>query len=422
MAPATLPDSDWTQRHHPISFARMIALKPIGRDIFESTSSAYPPRVPPRTYGGHVFAQAAYAAAKTVPKGLFIHNCTGHYLLVGNTNTPFRYHVQRVRDGGVYYLRKVEVFQNVNSSSSTTNSTEVDSESTKVGSLCFVATVAFKRDESHKHGEGAKLSERRQDFAHQEAPHDHIDRTYACVLRGKRFEDYPLVPGADGIWSDQLSVETWRLRTASFPGLEMRKVDMNKYLDLVGVPRGAGVRDRDRFEAAARWKLLIFYRLLREQDMQQQQQQQHQASPNNIINNEEKAEKDMVLLEDEDDLNLHACAHLYACDRNSLYLAQRALGYGEVEVHVSSLAQTVIFHTPVAQLKMVDSQGRRKMFVQESWSSHSGDDRVAHNSRLWDYDTGTIIATTLQDGLLRVPVNSKAALDLEASELRQSKI
>ncbi|RMZ80813.1 hypothetical protein DV737_g2806, partial [Chaetothyriales sp. CBS 132003] len=412
MASAALPDSDWNQRHHAISFARMIALKPMGGDIFESTSSAYPPMTQPRTYGGHVYAQSAYAAAKTVPKGLFIHNCTGHYLLLGNTHLPFRYHVQRVRDGGVYCLRKVEVFQNTNNSS------------TKAGSPCFVATVAFKRDESHRHDKDAKPGERRRDFMHQEAPRDHIDRTYACVLRGKQFEDHALAPSADGIWSDELPVETWRLRTISFPGLEMRKVDMRKYLDLVGVPRCARVSDRDRFEAAVKWKLLIFYRLLREQDVHADVRvQQHLHSPNTINNdNHNNEEKEVVPLEDEDDPNLHACAHLYACDRNSLYLAQRALGYASVASQVGSLAQTVVFHTPIAHIKMVDGQGRRKLFVQESWTSNSGDDRVTHNSRLWDYDTGTIIATTLQDGMLRVPVNTKAVLDIESSEPRESKI
>ncbi|RMZ81735.1 hypothetical protein DV738_g2128, partial [Chaetothyriales sp. CBS 135597] len=400
MAPATLPDSDWAQRRHPISFAHLLSLKQIGPDVFESTSSAYPPMTPPRSYGGHVFAQSAWAAAKTVPKGLVVHNCTGHYILVGNSKFPFRYHVQRVRDGGVYSLRKVEVFQDTDGSNT----------SNTWGPPVFIATVSFKRDESHKHSQSLKPSERRRDFAHQEESPDYIDRTYASVLQGKRFEDHPEPLGADGIWLPSVPLEMMRLRTHTFPGLDMRKVDMRKYLDLVGFPRRAGPGDQERLKAAAKWKLLLFYRLLREQDVHPD------ARDNNL--------QEVVPPEDEDDLNLHACAHLYACDRNSLFLVQRALGYSSLMIQLSSIAQTVVFHAPLEQLKMVDQQGRRKLFVQESWSNNSGCDRVTHNSRLWNYETGTIIATTLQDGMFRVPVQTQPMLDLEADEPghKQSKI
>ena len=57
---------------------------------------------------------------------------------------------------------------------------------------------------------------------------------------------------------------------------------------------------------------------------------------------------------------------------------------------------------------MVDEvTGRRKMYVQESWASNSGTDRLCHNSRLWDYDEGRIIATTIQDGMMRIATDAK---------------
>ena len=52
-----------------------------------------------------------------------------------------------------------------------------------------------------------------------------------------------------------------------------------------------------------------------------------------------------------------------------------------------------------------DTTGKRKVFVQESWTSNSGAGRLCHNTRLWDYDKGTLIATTLQDGMMRVLTN-----------------
>ena len=369
----TLADSDWTKRKRPISFARMIAVKSLGGDVFESLSSGYPPTAVARTYGGHVCAQAAYAASKTVAKGLFIHNCTGHFLLLGDTSVPFRYHVKRVRDGGIYSLRTVEVFQ--------------DSKAAEGGKTpCFVATVAFKRDESGKHSKGVKGQ--RRDFEHQDAPQDHVDRTYQSVLEGKSFEDHPVCPAGDGIWSDQMSWDLWKQRGEAFPGLEMRKVDMRRYHQLVkagGASGGGGDMQSDR------WRLLMFYRLFREQEMSEDVKVQSQQG-----------------MENEDDLNLHACAHLYASDRNSLFLVLRALGYESIIGQMGSLAHTVVFHVPIARVKMVDEKGKRKMYVQESWTSNSGADRACHNSRLWDYEEGRVIATTMQDGMMRIPVDAKA--------------
>ena len=171
-----------------------------------------------------------------------------------------------------------------------------------------------------------------------------------------------------------MSWDMWKQRGEAFPGLEMRKVDMRRYHKSVhagGVNGGGGEMRSER------WRLLMFYRLLKEGD----------------VRSDMRGEQ----AEDEDDLNLHACAHLYGSDRNSLFLGQRALGHESIIGQLGSLAHTVIFHGPVSEVKMVDEKGRRKMFVQESWVSNSGADRVCHNSRLWDYEEGKVIATTMQE-------------------------
>lgn len=104
---------------------------------------------------------------------------TGHFILPGAIDTPFVYRVRRIRDGGNYCLRSVDVFQ--------------ESEAAAFGKTpCFIATVSFKRPE--------KGSGKYKEFNHQSLPRDHITTTYRSVLDGKDFEDHPLAPGADALW------------------------------------------------------------------------------------------------------------------------------------------------------------------------------------------------------------------------------
>lgn len=104
---------------------------------------------------------------------------TGHFILPGAIDTPFVYRVRRIRDGGNYCLRSVDVFQ--------------ESEDAGFGKTpCFVATISFKRPE--------KGSKKWKEFNHQSLPRDHVTTTYRSVLEGKDFEDHPLAPGADALW------------------------------------------------------------------------------------------------------------------------------------------------------------------------------------------------------------------------------
>ena len=50
-----------------------MALKQTDDNVFESLSPAWPPAPFKRAFGGHVYAQAVYAASKTVEKGLVVH-------------------------------------------------------------------------------------------------------------------------------------------------------------------------------------------------------------------------------------------------------------------------------------------------------------------------------------------------------------
>lgn len=371
---ASLPDSDWSKRHKAISFRKLMHLEPhpTNPDCFHSTSAGYPPTETTRTYGGHVFAQSAWAAAHTVSYGLHIHSMTGYFLLIGDTDHAFEYRVRRIRDGGVYSLRQVEAYQNSPAASN-------------AKAPVFMAIVSFKRDERRKHKPGAK--DQRKTFQHQELPSDWLQTEYGSVLAKKKsFEEWPVCQGMDGMWPENaMSIEAWKRRGDAFPGLEMRKVDMTGY-NLEAVTGGLA----DEGKAARKWRLLTLYKIVPDDD---------ETSPSENHSRTRRKQPDRA---SEDILNLHACAHLYASDRNSLFLCQRALGFGSTRCQAGSLSHTVNFHTHASELLMIDPEnGLAKEYTQEAWTSASAGDRVSHNSRIWDSKTGTIIASTVQDGMLR---------------------
>ena len=152
---------------------------------------------------------------------------TGYFILPGAIDIPYKYRVRRVRDGGMYCLRSVDVFQ--------------DSEAAGQGrSPCFVATVSFKRSE--------KGIKKWAEYEHQNVPKDHIRTTYRSVLEGKSYEDHPIAPGADALWWEEEEAEEWNKAAAAFPGVETRKVDMSEYN---GKVESGGGKDG---EGVSRWR------------------------------------------------------------------------------------------------------------------------------------------------------------------------
>jgi acyl-CoA thioesterase II len=95
-------------------------------------------------------------------------------------------------------------------------------------------------------------------------------------------------------------------------------------------------------------------------------------------------------------LNLHACAHLYASDRNSLFIISNAVGYGDEVGTMGSLSHSVVFHGTSKDLVMRDDE----WWLQEAWTPRSGHGRGMHESRIWD-KRGKLVASTWQDGLVR---------------------
>ena len=106
--------------------------------------------------------------------------------------------------------------------------------------------------------------------------------------------------------------------------------------------------------------------------------------------------------------NLHACAHLYASDRNSLFLSA-AMQDVEDWRAMASLSHTVVFHTTDDALDMTTTAGSEKWILQEASTDRLEDDRITHHSRIWD-DKGKHIATTFQDGMLKLPKDGGSRL------------
>lgn len=157
----------------------------------------------------------------------------------------------------------------------------------------------------------------------------------------------------------------------AFPGLECRKVDMEAY-------------NRERHPLDRRQ--LILYRTIGEMP---------------------------------DDPNMHLCAHLYASDRNSLFIVTNHFELGDYFSSMSSLAHTAIFHSPAKALQFGGSQGsgvlddeKGRWFALEVSGSRMGSGRAVHNCRIWN-SGNEHIATTMQDGLVRYAANPQKPTDEE---------
>lgn len=178
---------------------------------------------------------------------------------------------------------------------------------------------------------------------------------YDVVLRGKRPDDFPEAPGMDLPFY-------WKLLenghpNDKFPGLKTKKADMSAYN-----------KQRDPLDR----RQLIFYKPI------------GRLPP---------------------DLNLHMCAHLYASDRNSLFIVANHYEVGGNFSQMGSLAHTVIFHAPFEDLQLqaetssVAPQG--VWFCKEDRSDRATVGRALLLSRVFSPNE-THVMSIMQDGMIRV--------------------
>lgn len=207
--------------------------------------------------------------------------------------------------------------------------------------ICFTCTCSFKRPER------TLLDvQKRTD----------IVKLYQRALGGKAPHEHQDAPSSEHKWfrDDPAYVK----QAYPFPGLQSKKVDMHSYH-----------QDQPPLDR----KGLHYYSVIGDQ------------------------------AEQSADANLDACAHLYASDRNSIFTVSQILGLQESYSMLASLSYTFVFHNVNAgYISAVDAKnGESKWFLQEVWSDRAADGRVMHHSRIWD-DEGRHLATTMQDGLLRL--------------------
>ncbi|KAI9716251.1 MAG: hypothetical protein M1812_005476 [Candelaria pacifica] len=321
--------------NEPLPFTELMKLERLDEVNFRSIAPPFAPWN--AAYGGHVYAQGAYAAAHTVKVGFVLHNMTGFFTLPGRIDRPFVYTVSRIRTGSTFCTRSVKVTQ--------------DEEGAEV---CFSALCSFKRDEENpiEHGES-------MDIAHR----------YTSVLEGKQPDDHAPAPAVDCPWFWDYAAQY--NPTITFPGLDIRKVDMTAY---------------NKSLPPISHHQLHLYRSIG-------------SIPAS-------------------DLNLHACAHLYASDRNSLFLITNSLGLGNNFSALASISHTVVFHVPSKNLMVREGE----WFCQDAHSERSGSGRGLHMSKICDSNQ-IHIASTLQDGLVRAAnLADRSGLLVDKQEGKEEKI
>ncbi|WPG99445.1 Hypothetical protein R9X50_00225900 [Acrodontium crateriforme] len=180
-----------------LPFVDLMRLDKIDDTTFRSTALSFMPGGSvgvQRSYGGHVYAQAAWAACQTVSKGFLIHNVSGNFILGGIPAIPYIYKVLIIRDGRSYKTRIVTAVQD------------------KSKGICFTCTISFKTSEPNL------LDSQKQV--------DLWDK-YSVVLAGKKPANFPDCPSMDVPFYLQRRRETGI--NDDFPGLESPKPDMSAY-------------------------------------------------------------------------------------------------------------------------------------------------------------------------------------------------
>jgi hypothetical protein len=184
---------------------------------------------------------------------------------------------------------------------------------------------------------------------------------FASILSSRRGEDWPPAPPVD------IAMLTALVGTdivGTFPGLDMKKVDMTAY--------NAGKPLHEQRE-------LILYRLLR-------------PLPSDGT--------------DGWDANAHVCAHAYAIDRNGLLMLGNLLEIGDRFGRAASLSYSVVVHVN-AEEAVMEGEG---WWVQECCFPRAAAGRGVIMSKIWSPE-GVHVLTEYQDGLCRAYEEARARLE-----------
>ncbi|KAF2714935.1 Thioesterase/thiol ester dehydrase-isomerase [Pleomassaria siparia CBS 279.74] len=86
-------------------------LSDIDPDLFTNARPLWHPPGARGIYGGAAIAQCLSAAMKTVPENFTVHSMHCYFILAGNSEIPIIYHVERVRSGKSFATRTVQARQ-----------------------------------------------------------------------------------------------------------------------------------------------------------------------------------------------------------------------------------------------------------------------------------------------------------------------
>ncbi|KAH7419202.1 thioesterase-like superfamily-domain-containing protein [Cadophora sp. MPI-SDFR-AT-0126] len=323
-----------------------------GDERFMSTRPAFNPGQG-SAYGGHVFAQSVWAASFTVGEGMVVHNVHGFFTLPGLVDRPYIYSISYLSEGRSYCTRQVSVRQPISPSPKSLPATyftlsspdqvprfEIGDANGELGKVCFSAMISFKRDENYVKGHQMEVG---------------IRQRYKSVIERRKPDSWVFMPRVDSSWARRATSRYPSPNT--FPGLTMHRVDMSSF---------------NASLSPSSYRQLTYYAPLGSIPL---------SSP-----------------------NLHACAHLYASDRNSLYLITNALDTGDSIRQMGSLSHSVVFHVPIQDLLVKEGE----WWVQEAWTPRSGSGRGVHESWIWKLEEGeggkerdVHIVSSWQEGLVR---------------------
>ncbi|GAB1218507.1 hypothetical protein ATERTT37_007763 [Aspergillus terreus] len=197
----------------PLTFAQAMELErvPSEDEIYLSRYPAlsydYAPGKPlsvQRSYGGHVYAQAIWAASQTIrDTGLRVHEANGYWTQAGHANRPFVFEIKTLSQTRSFVLRQVTARQ------PTTPSDDcpfpLSDASKSLGPVAFALTCSFKAPEEGP-GYWIKLNREKYSDLLQKDPTMHPASEY---VRG---------PNRAGT-----------IKLADFPGIEVRTPDLTAY-------------------------------------------------------------------------------------------------------------------------------------------------------------------------------------------------
>ncbi|KAK7543704.1 thioesterase-like superfamily-domain-containing protein [Phyllosticta paracitricarpa] len=350
---------------NPTSFASLIALERLPATTFTSIEPVVAGgarvirnenghrRLQLTTYGGQMFAQAAWAAAETIGSGWVIHNVTGTFLAPGVHGVPFTYHVRSLLEGKTFRLRTVEAIQPCLSSGSGTTTTSR-------------VTVSFKKMVPS----AVRLSK----FDHQPPPSAAVRHALARLHAGASPHPKTLTPRTFPTLQAMLDCrQTARepLYTSSVAGVEAVLLPLPGSETSLRLPQSQAHGHFPFSRQGLRRKTTTLYTAVGE--------------PIEFAGAS---------------ANLSICGHLNAADGMSLFDAAALLGFPAQRLRaVCTLGLNVVIHE-AASVGFGGDEGKR-WYVQEGWVDRFADERVVFCTKVWN-DRGVCVLSSWQEGLLKV--------------------